>query len=74
MLGQLVGKGSRYDDVVACFVFGDVFVYPVSTAEGYVVWKFIVRNARFECGSIRRRDRKRTKHVLAGRREVSGGF
>ena len=67
------GEISRHDDAVACFVFGNALVDSVSKTEGYIVWKFMALNARFRCGSICGRDRKRTKHLL-GRREVGGDF
>jgi hypothetical protein len=64
------GKCSRHNDIVACLVFRDGFVRPVSTAEGYVVWELTVRNARVEGRRMRRREWKRTEHVLARRGEV----
>jgi len=63
---------SRNDDVVACLVFWDALVYPISAAEGDVVRKCIFRNARVE--RIRWGNRKRTEHVLAGRRKVIGDW
>lgn len=65
--GQWWGN-SRNDDVVACPIFGDVLIHPVSAAEGDVMWKCIFRNTIIDC--IRGRDRKRAKHMLAGRRKV----
>jgi hypothetical protein len=51
----ITGKRSRHDDVVTFFVFGNGFVHPVSTAEGYVVPKLIFQSVQSRV-SIRRRD------------------